>query len=702
MTFDDYGKKYFFDLAIGEAKCKGIKAALDEALQKQDIDNALKLYYEFIEEDQLNLDAYESLIRFPEYLALFEKHPEFQKDNSEDLMRAYKLITGCIQDFYEIPNSQIKNVFSQYNVYCDKFRYNKRSYYRHLWNYMYSHGIDSFEGVGDIFECHKKMMLIPVDKLSEIPAGECDDLTKYILFVEKDIEKALKTAEPIFSGKLYCPQVPLYTYVNFAKYYFDAGELKNAKNYLDRAYHIMHRDFGDSNTLTFDKGLCILMYAYTDTKKALQIFRKQLNVCSENKCGFDNFYLFLSGVHTFRQLKLLGYEKIHFRLPDRSAEIYSENGIYDVEELENYFYSKAEYIADRFDQRNNNSHFTDILNKQYDFNDDYSFDEDIPDMPILQYINENILDGELPVDFCLPAPEKNPDGEPYADGEQDSVAMFFGNVQKEYSDKLEKLIENAILSDDPEFPIEDFDELFSKEKLRTLSIIDKTQDFITANKDRLPSYLVYRLGEALAFLSNNREAVKLGLGILEIFSGHDEETIDSVMELGLCNEFTVFAIWALKSEKNINDLVFELAKKAKGWGRIHAMRFIKPETDEIKIWILNEGIYNTVYNGYSPIDCFEKSGTMQLLKDGLTDDNFSAVAVIMLFLIVDGPTIGIHAFENEKEIISLFIDSAENCQLTEQDENILSVIGANYDDESIKQRIINMGIDIKTPDNETE
>ena len=117
---------------------------------------------------QYNLDAYESLIRFPEYLALFEKHPEFQKDNSEDLMRAYKLITGCIQDFYEIPNSQIKNVFSQYNVYCDKFRYNKRSYYRHLWNYMYSHGIDSFEGVGDIFECHKKMMLIPVDKLSEI------------------------------------------------------------------------------------------------------------------------------------------------------------------------------------------------------------------------------------------------------------------------------------------------------------------------------------------------------------------------------------------------------------------------------------------------------------------------------------------------------------------------------------------------------
>ena len=703
MTFDEYRKKYFFDLSTGESRCKGIRAALDEALEKQDTACALKLYSEFIEENQIYVDGFEAAIIFPEYLALFEKNPELQDENHEDMMRSYKLILGGLFDFYEIPFSQIKNIYRQYSEFCDRYRYNKRSYYRQMWNSMYWHGIESFGECTDVTDCHRKMMKLPVDDLSEIPAGECDDLTKFILFVEKDIDKAFKTAEPIFSGKLRCPQVPLYTYINFAIYYFRCKDLKNTKKFLDRGYHIMHRDFGDSNTLTFDKGFCILMYAYIDTKKALQIFRKQLRICSANKCGFDNFYLYLSGVHTMRRLKQLGHTEVYIRLPDRDDDIYREDGIYSSGELECYFYQKAQYIANRFDERNGNNHFTSLLNKKMDFEyDKYNPSEELPEDGLLSYIEENMIDGRLPHDFALPAPVRNSEGVPFEDGEQDSISLLFEDPQLKRSTDLEHLIDEAVLSDDENYDLTRFEKLFIEDGLRALHLVDSIQIFITDNKDKFPPDLVYGLAGALAFYSNNREVIKTGLGIFEIFGSRDEDTVQDIIKLGTCNEFTVFAMWALKNEENHNELIFELAKKTFGWGRIHALQMLEPETDEIKKWILNEGIYNTIYNGYNAIACFKKSGAEELLRAEPSRDELYSIGVIMVYLIVEGPSVGIHAFENEKELVDLFIDNVQRFDLDEDFIKMLSVIGANYDNDKIKNRISDMGISIDIQDNETE
>lgn len=359
MTIWDYEDEYYEYLENGEARCKGIRRALDKALESQDIDNALKLYHEFIIENNLFYDAYEALIIFPEYLALFEKYPKYQEDNRGDLMWSYKMIIGSIADFYQIPMKQILDIYRQYDLLCKRFNYNQRSYYRHMWGLMYWHGLDSFPGVENIADCHRKMMKCPIDHLSEIPAGECDDLVKYILFVEKDIEKAYKKAEPILSGKLSCPQVPLFTYINFAIYYFREGNLESTKIFLEKAWRIMNRNYGSSSANTFDKGFCIIMYAYIDVKKAVQIFRRQFLLCGSNSCGIDNFYLFLGGYHTFKQLEIAGEEKVGFTLPS------DEKSIYKVSELKQYFYDKTKQVADRFDERNGNSHFNDLLNKEY-------------------------------------------------------------------------------------------------------------------------------------------------------------------------------------------------------------------------------------------------------------------------------------------------------------------------------------------------
>ncbi len=55
----------------------------------------------------------------------------------------------------------------------------------------------------NVEQAHRLMMHCPVDDLSEIEAGEADDLTSYYLSVEKDIDMAYKAAEKIFSGVIY-------------------------------------------------------------------------------------------------------------------------------------------------------------------------------------------------------------------------------------------------------------------------------------------------------------------------------------------------------------------------------------------------------------------------------------------------------------------------------------------------------------------
>ena len=367
MDFWDYQVKYFNDLDIGEQKCKGIKRAIDAALETGDINNALKLYHEFNTENQLYYDGYESVIMFSEYLALFEKHPEYWEENSEDLMWSFKYVVGNITDFCQIPLDRIENIYRQYSEYCKRFNYNMRSYYRHLWGDMYWHGLENFAGVKDVCECHKRMMQCPIDELSEIPAGECDDLVKYILFVEDDIEKAYEKAEPIFSGKLSCPQVPFYTYNNFAIYYFNAGNLEKAKFFNDKACREMYRYFGNTGSLMFDKGLCIMICAYTDAEKALKILRRQIGFVNNYNCPFESFYMFLGAYHVFKQLKNEGTSSIKFDFPGVDDKIYHKSGCY-IAVLENYYYEKAKSIAEKFDKRNRNNHFTEILNKKYTFN----------------------------------------------------------------------------------------------------------------------------------------------------------------------------------------------------------------------------------------------------------------------------------------------------------------------------------------------
>lgn len=125
MELGDYEKEFFGNLASGKSRRNGIKRALDTALEMQDTKNALSLYYIFIYEDIFECDGFQSVFVFSEYLALFEKHPEYQSRHQERMMWAFKWILGSLDEFYQVPLKQIIDIYTKYDTFCEKFGYNK-------------------------------------------------------------------------------------------------------------------------------------------------------------------------------------------------------------------------------------------------------------------------------------------------------------------------------------------------------------------------------------------------------------------------------------------------------------------------------------------------------------------------------------------------------------------------------------------------
>ena len=85
--------------------------------------------------------------------------------------------------------------------------------------------------------------------------------------------------------------------------------------------------------------------------------------------------------------------------------------------------------------------------------------------------------------------------------------------------------------------------------------------------------------------------------------------MDLATEFGVYEEFTYYAarILSRSSWEKGNDELFILAQNTRGWGRIHAVDYLRAETQEIRDWLLYYGADNTVIPQYSADVCLQKA-----------------------------------------------------------------------------------------------
>ena len=279
---------------------------------------------------------------------------------------------------------------------------------------------------------------------------------------------------------------------------------------------------------------------------------------------------------------------------------------------------------------------------------------------LLKLISENIVDGELPREFSLT--KGDDDGSiKFADGARDGIAKFhFGRQQ--LTDEISALIEKAFsLIADRERALVAFDELF--EKISPISAIDFIQGYIYDHTDCLDPNALH--GFAMDCLYSDKiDTVKLALILLEVFNEPQENLKKHIRTLGLSDEFTIFTVFHMMHWTGGNSEIFELAKHVHGWGKIHAVERLSPDTQEIRDWLLKEGCNNDIIPEYSALEVFNKAEVAKLLKVDITDEQLSDISFVIRSMLSEGPVTGISAVENADEVITDLLSQIEKHKLT--------------------------------------
>lgn len=280
---------------------------------------------------------------------------------------------------------------------------------------------------------------------------------------------------------------------------------------------------------------------------------------------------------------------------------------------------------------------------------------------ILEQIKNAVTeDGRLPADFSLPdeGPEERVK---FAPGAMDGI-LFYHTAGQESEESegyafLIKAIECSAegRTDEAAEAVAEF-----AAQYKVLGYIDLFQEYIIDNQNRLPAGNVLNFAIGLMREGTKAEAVKFGMSLLELIDWEQQEELkQDVRILALEDEFTLYAAFLMRSWENPNKELFEILKKVEGWGRVHLVRMIEADTDEIEEWLVRNGVRNAVLPAYSGLDCFEKVHYLARIRsDNLDLDTYRGLADILDAMLDEGPVAGLSALDNKEEVMQAFFDAA--------------------------------------------
>ena len=291
---------------------------------------------------------------------------------------------------------------------------------------------------------------------------------------------------------------------------------------------------------------------------------------------------------------------------------------------------------------------------------DVSKQRNSPDQSIYLYLKAQleINGGHLPRGFNIPWVEK--DEVPWAPGAKDGVALYHMHPLEKDENREQKILEalkfmsgqNNLHNQSRIMGI--FGELDRQVSMAQLS--DEINRIIGKNASQLDLMTLANYADYLITYGKSLLSVKIGMIIL---AGFNFKFIEEVMlTFGAYDEFTYFAARTLSQEKweNGNRELFELAQKVYGWGRIHAVSYLRPESQEIKDWLLYEGAVNDIAPQYSADVCLQKAEVKVRLSSFLPEEEFVAIEKLIRYALEDGPCPGI---TDAEQILPKYLKAAE-------------------------------------------
>lgn len=290
-----------------------------------------------------------------------------------------------------------------------------------------------------------------------------------------------------------------------------------------------------------------------------------------------------------------------------------------------------------------------------------------------------LQDETLPEGFSLP--DEGDSMIRWAPGAMDGVAIYHMGAPSFSAED-----EQAVLSAVQTASQGAYDEAYGAflalgKKHGAYHLIDVLQHCIIDHADSLDLGALHGFASKCLIDAPDINCVKFGMEILEIYTKPTPELKKIIYRLGLCDEFTIFTLFHMQRWPDANAEIFRLARSVHGWGRVHAVECLEPQTQEIKDWLLHEGAHNAVMPEYSALICFEKSDAALRLKGTLSDAEFASVGFLFAHLFEEGPVAGISALPNAPEAILDYLKQAAARSLSSADRDVIRMMRAFAGDE---------------------
>ena len=314
--------------------------------------------------------------------------------------------------------------------------------------------------------------------------------------------------------------------------------------------------------------------------------------------------------------------------------------------------------------------------------------------PIFELIKKATVNGEIPRGFSV---FEQQDDVTFADGAKDGIRFYHMGPQILNGHDYEMMCEAIDAANKRNFDLADKLFMDLSEKIGALSIIDKLQNYVFDIKETLDATTIYDYCMRLITTSDNAECIKYALSILELMNTDDDETRNIIKTLALSDEFTFFCIHIMKKWSDGNKEIFEIAKKVSGWGRIFAIRELRaldPYYEEIRKWLLEEGVDNDVMPAYSALDVWRNGNVGSTLYTHPTPKQLADIRDIIDALLDEGPVIGLSALDKKEEIIMVFLNELNKVSLSHPDYVVIEHICDYFKDKEGSKQIINLAENI--------
>ncbi|MCI9077619.1 MAG: hypothetical protein HFH68_01675 [Lachnospiraceae bacterium] len=283
-----------------------------------------------------------------EYISLRKEEEEWCPPGGVDgieYMADYCLEVLCYLP--QISLTQAENIIKILEEMLLFNRYGRRLYYQRLFRF-YS-VIDTYKAL----EYYYLFKNTKRDITSDCKACEQADMAR-LFFRMGDMAMADWLARPIIDGTLQCHDVPRSVWLLYLQRALDYKDLAKAAPLAKSLYRTS--EINDPTDLGYFGGI-MRCFAFTEPARAemlLKNFLERWDVLWDK----ERWFSFLKGSWTVCHECAKSNTTIQVKRLNNKVPFWNKDGIYNIKEMEEWFYNEAFKIAESFDKRNGTSFYT--------------------------------------------------------------------------------------------------------------------------------------------------------------------------------------------------------------------------------------------------------------------------------------------------------------------------------------------------------